>query len=73
MELTSEQIAALEKVKQLGKAIETTVAESLSVTNIGGYPIRNLAIEMNAAMQTLLPDAKVEVKPVEDGFIHPNE
>lgn len=73
MELTKEQVEALEQVKQLGKDIETYVAESLSVQNIGGYPIRNLAIKMNAAVQVLLPDETVEETPVDDGFVHPNE
>lgn len=73
MTLTEEQIAALEDVKQLGKEIETYVADSLSIQNIGGYPIRNLAIKMNAAMQVLSPDAVVEATPVDDGFVHPNK
>lgn len=73
MTLTEEQIAALENAKQLGKEIETYVAESLSIQNIGGYPIRNLAIKMNAAMQVLSPDAVVAATPVDDGFVHPDK
>lgn len=73
VELNEEQVAALETVKTLGKEIEDYVANSLSIQNIGGYPIRNLAIKMNAAVQILSPDAVVAETPVEDGFVHPNE
>lgn len=73
VELNAEQVEALETVKKLGKEIEDYVANSLSIQNIGGYPIRNLAIKMNAAVQVLSPDAPVEATPVDDGFIHPNE
>lgn len=76
VQLTEEQVAALESVKTIGKELESQVVNSLAVQNVGGYHLRNLAIKMNAAMQVVSPDTPVvpeDEEPSIEHTIQPNE
>lgn len=74
--LTDEQYAALVEAKKQALEIEKTVADSLSIQNVGGYVIRNQALKLNANLEVVLPTEVAAAAPVEataKEVILPNE
>ncbi len=74
--LTDEQYAALVEAKKIALEVEKTVAESLSIQNVGGYVIRNQALKLNAHLEVVLPTEEAQADAAEatvNGVILPNE
>lgn len=62
--------SVIQTVKDKVNEIDTVITESLAIQTMGGYHVRNLAIELKAVLEGILPTPAEETDEVEpDGTL----